>query len=68
MTAFSVVDSNIKLILAIVGVLLFFISGLITVVIQLLKKEKDWYAGRALAESVKTLSWRFIMCAEPYEH
>jgi hypothetical protein len=30
--------------------------------------EADWYRGRALAESVKTLSWRYMMCAEPYSH
>jgi hypothetical protein len=30
--------------------------------------EADWYRGRALAESVKTLSWRYMMCAEPYTH
>jgi SMODS and SLOG-associating 2TM effector domain 3/SMODS and SLOG-associating 2TM effector domain 1 len=28
--------------------------------------ERIWYGGRALAESVKTLSWRFTMGAEPY--
>jgi len=29
--------------------------------------DKIWYNGRAVAESVKTRTWRFIMCAEPYE-
>lgn len=42
------------------------ISVAITVVIELAKYEKKWYDGRAIAESVKTLSWRFMMNAEPY--
>jgi hypothetical protein len=29
--------------------------------------EATWYRARAVAESVKTISWRFIMCAEPFE-
>jgi hypothetical protein len=30
------------------------------------KPEKDWYACRALAESIKTSTWRYIMRAEPF--
>ena len=30
------------------------------------KPEKDWYACRALAESIKTSTWRFTMRAEPF--
>lgn len=33
---------------------------------SLKKPEKTWYQARALAESVKTLSWRFAMRAEPF--
>lgn len=29
--------------------------------------DKLWYNGRAVAESVKTRTWRFIMRAEPYQ-
>lgn len=28
---------------------------------------KEWYGGRAIAESVKTLAWRYVMRAEPYD-
>jgi len=31
------------------------------------KPEKTWYQARALAESVKTLTWRFAMRAEPFD-
>jgi hypothetical protein len=30
------------------------------------KPEKGWYEGRALAESAKTLAWRFAACAAPF--
>jgi hypothetical protein len=32
----------------------------------LMKPEQDWYRCRALAESVKTLTWRYIMRAHPF--
>lgn len=28
--------------------------------------ERDWYAGRAAAESTKTLAWRFSVAADPF--
>lgn len=30
------------------------------------RPERSWYAGRALAESIKTSTWRFVCRAEPY--
>lgn len=27
---------------------------------------REWYEGRALAESAKSLAWRFAVCAEPF--
>lgn len=48
---------------------LFLLTGLIlTVVLKSKKYEDYWYKGRALAESCKTLTWRFITCAEYFEH
>src|SRR5689334_13957789 len=32
----------------------------------MLKPEQDWYHCRALAESVKTLTWRYVMQAQPF--
>lgn len=32
----------------------------------MLKPETRWYEGRALAESAKTLVWRFAVCADPF--
>ena len=31
------------------------------------KPEQDWYRGRALAESIKTSTWRYCMRAAPFE-
>lgn len=30
------------------------------------RPDKNWYAGRAVAESIKTLTWRYICRAEPF--
>jgi hypothetical protein len=30
------------------------------------KPERDWYGCRALAESIRTATWRYMMCAEPF--
>ena len=31
------------------------------------KKDQDWYRCRALAESIKTLTWRFTMRSHPFD-
>lgn len=31
-----------------------------------MKPERDWYAGRAAAESVKTLGWRYAVGGDPF--
>lgn len=56
----------IKSMLIIVASLFLILSIILTVIIQLIRLEKDWYAGRAMAESVKTLSWRYITGTVPY--
>src|SRR3990172_3664362 len=30
------------------------------------RPDRHWYAGRAVAESIKTVTWRFIIRAEPF--
>jgi hypothetical protein len=40
---------------------------LISIFLKVKKYEDIWYRGRALAESCKTLTWRFIMCSEYFE-
>lgn len=31
------------------------------------RDDKDWFDGRAVAESVKTLTWRYVMRAAPFD-
>lgn len=40
---------------------------ILTIVLKSKKYEDVWYQGRALAESSKTLTWRFVTCAEYFE-
>jgi hypothetical protein len=46
-----------------VGFLIALASELATWVHQ---PERDWYSGRALAESAKTLAWRYAVAADPF--
>jgi hypothetical protein len=46
-----------------VGFLIALASELATWVHQ---PDRDWYSGRALAESAKTLAWRFAVRADPF--
>jgi integral membrane protein len=48
-------------------ILIGFIVAFICEVFTLgLKPERIWYEGRAVAESVKTLAWRYAVCADPF--
>ena len=42
-------------------------SSALLIYMSVRKPERDWYGCRALAESIKTSVWRYIMRAEPFE-
>lgn len=42
-------------------------SSALLIYMSVRKPEKDWYGCRALAESIKTSAWRYMMRAEPFE-
>jgi SMODS and SLOG-associating 2TM effector domain 3/SMODS and SLOG-associating 2TM effector domain 1 len=42
-------------------------SLFVTSLIRIRKKERFWFDGRALAESIKTLCWRYMMGADPFK-
>lgn len=48
--------------------LFLFIGLILTIILKSKKYEDIWYQGRALAESCKTLTWRFITCSEYFDH
>ena len=51
--------------------MLYAVAFVVLIVLSLvrafLRPEQDWYRARALAESVKTLAWRYVMRAAPFE-
>lgn len=53
---------------AVTGAIMLFVGLLITAGLWLSDFEKVWYGARAVAESAKTLSWRYAMGAEPYSY
>ncbi len=52
---------------AIASASLFLITLGILIWLKVKKPEDTWYNGRAVAESVKTRTWRWMMRAEPFE-
>jgi len=36
--------------------------------LYLVRPDKQWYSGRAVAESIKTSTWRYISKAEPFDN
>jgi hypothetical protein len=56
-----------KLLVYVVSCFLLLAGLVLTVIVKTKKYEDIWYQGRALAESCKTLTWRFITCSESFE-
>lgn len=46
---------------------LLLVGLILTIILKSKKYEDTWYQGRALAESCKTLTWRFVTCSEYFE-
>ncbi len=57
-----------KLSIYIISGFLLIISLILTIILKTKKYEDVWYQGRALAESCKTLTWRFVCCSEYFEN
>ncbi len=57
-----------KLIVYSISGLFLLTSLILTIVLKSKAFEDVWYQGRALAESVKTLTWRFATCSELFEN
>lgn len=51
---------------AIVQAIVLTLSLFSTIYLFFLRPERHWYSGRAVAESIKTITWRFITRAEPF--
>ncbi len=51
---------------ALLAGVLFALVGLVEATILTLQPERTWYQGRAVAESVKSLAWRFAVAGLPF--
>ena len=52
---------------AILSIVLLSIAPLLSYFLAAKRYDKTWYRARAAAESIKTMSWRYMMRAEPYD-
>jgi SMODS and SLOG-associating 2TM effector domain 1/SMODS and SLOG-associating 2TM effector domain 3 len=57
-----------KIIIYVISGLLLLVATILSLVIKNKKYEDIWYRGRALAESCKTLTWRYVTCSEYFEN
>lgn len=57
-----------KLVVYVISGVLLLIGLVLTIILKTKKYEDVWYQGRALAESCKTLTWRFVCCSEYFEN
>lgn len=48
--------------------LILLIPAVASTIFYFVSPEKNWYIGRAVAESVKTLSWRYMMRSQPFQN
>lgn len=56
-----------KLTVYVISGILLLSSLILTIILKAKQFEDTWYQGRALAESCKTLTWRFVTCSEYFE-
>lgn len=56
-----------KLYVYVISGILLLASLILTIILKTKQFEDTWYQGRALAESCKTLTWRFVTCSEYFE-
>ncbi|MEA1901034.1 MAG: DUF4231 domain-containing protein, partial [Thermodesulfobacteriota bacterium] len=52
---------------AIVAAVVFLSALFLSIYIAVRKNEGVWYRARAVAESIKTSTWRFMMRTEPFD-
>lgn len=66
LSSVSIDNSEIKSWMSIAGAILLLLAFFISLSLRFTRYEKVWYGGRAVAESVKTISWRYMTMAEPF--
>lgn len=66
--SFALTSTQAKGAVAIASAIVLAVSIITTGIIRIIRLEQIWYDGRAIAESVKSLAWRYLTCTEPYSH
>jgi hypothetical protein len=66
LASLSLNDISSKKDLAIASIVILILGISVSVIIRILRLERNWYDGRSIAESVKTMSWRYMTASEPY--
>jgi hypothetical protein len=67
-TSWSIETVTGRTFLAIVGAVGLAISSFLTFILLVTKYDKTWFGTRAIAESTKTLAWRYMTKAETFGH
>lgn len=57
---------ELRAVLAVLGATAFVAGLILTVLLMQMRPDRLWFGGRAVAESAKTIAWRYMMGAEPY--
>jgi hypothetical protein len=65
-SALSLTSQSARMTMALIGGALFGGGLILTAAIQIRRPERSWYGCRAIAESAKTLAWRYMTGTEPY--
>jgi hypothetical protein len=64
--AASVAVDSVRFAFVVASALVLAASAFLTIYLKATRPEQLWYSGRAVAESVKSMSWRYMMGADPY--
>jgi hypothetical protein len=67
-TSWAIESAGGRLVLAIAGALSLGLGLLISVYMKISDAEKAWFGYRAVAESIKTMAWRYMTQTSPYGH
>ncbi|WP_167524840.1 DUF4231 domain-containing protein [Micromonospora taraxaci] len=59
-------NRNAFLLFGILAVIAFISALVVEILLLTFRPEEAWYHGRAVAESVKTLTWSYVMQADPF--
>ena len=60
-------NTKARIVFSILTAIGLFIAFITRIVIQVNRWDRKWFDTRAIAESVKTATWRYIMAVDPYQ-